>query len=97
MPSQALKEDSTLIFEIMELRAYAEAKRAVDRAEGEDDATEWQKEVVFGVQERLIARKSTAVKDEPKNHAADDRTENEIREKEAEAEVKANAKQRALS
>lgn len=55
-PAEALEQDFMLCLEILELRAYAKAKAAVENAKSEDDATEWQKEAVFGVVKELMDR-----------------------------------------
>lgn len=48
-----MNEDAETIERIVAARAYARAKTAVDNAKSEDDATEWQKTVVFEVVEAL--------------------------------------------
>lgn len=46
-----------MVFEILNLRAYAEAKRAVEAKDSsEENTTEWQREVVFEVEAELIRR-----------------------------------------
>lgn len=57
-PSQALKEPAELVLTIMQDRGFVEAKRAVERAQSEDDATEWQKAVVFEVIAEITRRRA---------------------------------------
>lgn len=48
-----MDEDAETIERVFSARAYARAKQAVDNAKSEDDASEWQKQVVFEVVEAL--------------------------------------------
>lgn len=59
-PSEAVQQPVALTLRIMELRAYARAKEAVERAQSEDDATEWQKTVVFETMEEIAQRRQQA-------------------------------------
>ena len=60
MPGGALHQPLRLALEIIDLRAYARAKAAVDTAEREQDATPWQREVVFDVVAELWERAQAA-------------------------------------
>lgn len=45
---------------IMELRSYARAKAAIDRAKSEADAPEWAVAMVFDVQAEIYERQKAA-------------------------------------
>ena len=60
-----MREEAGLALSILELRAYARAKQAVDSAQKPEDVSDWQRAAVFEVVAEIIKRRRAAPSETP--------------------------------